>query len=136
MNNHYYKINGQIRRQAEGGAIGSELTGEVARNFMVNWDKRYLKVLKTLGITKELYARYVDDILVSLNVINKGWRFDGDAGKLVFSEDKAKVDTRTGMERTAQILVDIANSLDKNIQFTWDIPEKNKNGRGAILSWA
>ena len=34
MDHHYYKINGEVRRQASGGAIGSELTGERARNFL------------------------------------------------------------------------------------------------------
>ena len=43
MKNHYYRINGDIRCQAEGGAIGSELSGEVARNFIINWDKKFLK---------------------------------------------------------------------------------------------
>ena len=36
MGNHFYKINGEIRCQAKGRAIGSELTGEVSRNFMIN----------------------------------------------------------------------------------------------------
>ena len=30
MNNHYYTINGKLRCQLSGGAIGSELTGEVS----------------------------------------------------------------------------------------------------------
>ena len=28
MNNHFYTINGEVRRQKEGGAIGSDATGE------------------------------------------------------------------------------------------------------------
>ena len=34
MENHYYTFGGVIRRQAKGGAIGAEITGEVSRNVM------------------------------------------------------------------------------------------------------
>ena len=35
--------------------------------------------------------------------------------------------------RTAEVMVKIANSLDANIQFTWDVPSKNTNGRMPVL---
>ena len=50
MSNHYYTFNGDIRRQKEGGAIGSDLTGETSRVVMVDIDSRILKKLKVLGI--------------------------------------------------------------------------------------
>ena len=76
MENHVYRIEGNIRRQKAGGAIGSELTGETARNYMVQWDQKLRKKLKKLGIHTCMYARYVDDIVMALNVINKGWLYD------------------------------------------------------------
>ena len=35
MSNHFYTIEGDIRKQSEGGSIGSDLTGEAARLFMI-----------------------------------------------------------------------------------------------------
>ena len=35
MSNHYYTIGDIIRRQEEGGAIGSDMTGEVTRTYMI-----------------------------------------------------------------------------------------------------
>ena len=55
MNNHYYTINGTLRRQLKGGAIGSELTGDVSRNYMLNWDNIFRRKLKGLGIHLEIY---------------------------------------------------------------------------------
>ena len=38
---------------------------------------------------------------------------------------KVKEDTRTKEERTAEVIVAIANSIQSDIQIMWDIPEKN-----------
>ena len=40
MNNHTYKFEEVIRKQKEGGAIGIDLTGEMARIFMCWWDRQ------------------------------------------------------------------------------------------------
>ena len=40
MQNHVYKLNGIVRRQAEGGAIGNKLTGAMAKVFMSRVDER------------------------------------------------------------------------------------------------
>ena len=50
MQNHVYKFHNKIRIQKTGGPIGLALTGEVADCFMLNWDKKFLDKLKTLGI--------------------------------------------------------------------------------------
>ena len=75
-----------------------------------------MRKLKHLGLTNKLYARYVDDVLAALNVINKGRNYDKIKNEMVFSKEKENEDTRSGMHRTAEILVEIANSLDRNIQ--------------------
>ena len=110
MSSHYYTINSLLRCQAKGGAIGSKLTGEVARCYMLNWDRRFRKKVKDIGIKLEIYKRYVNDILLVTRNINKGWHFDGK--KMVFSEAVARDDTRTDEERTAEIIVAIANTLE------------------------
>ena len=39
MSAHVYKFNGEIRKQMNGGAIGLEMTGEIAGVFMMWWDR-------------------------------------------------------------------------------------------------
>ena len=41
MQNHVYKFNGIVRRQAEGEAIGNKLTGAMAKGFMSKWTKEF-----------------------------------------------------------------------------------------------
>jgi len=86
MKNHFYTIGGEIRRQSLGGAIGSDLTGESARVYMMLWDKRYMKRLRSLGIHVHLYKRYVDDILAVLDVIRHGWKYDTSKYKMIYNK--------------------------------------------------
>ena len=104
MDNHFYTINGELRRQLEGGAIGSELTGEVSRNFMLNWDRRFKKKLKDLGISTDIYKRYVDDIFTGLNSINKGWKYNVKDNKMVFNNND-RDNNKTDKVHTAEVLV-------------------------------
>ena len=53
-----------------------------------------------------------------------------------YSKELDEKDTRSDDERTAETMVKIANSLEKNIQFTWDVPGKNSNGRMPVLDLA
>ena len=44
LDRHYYMFGGNIRKQSEGGSIGTEITGEVSRNVMSQWDFKYLQL--------------------------------------------------------------------------------------------
>ena len=112
MDNHYYTIDGLIRRQKEGGAIGSELTGENSRVYMSCWDRRFINKLKKLGIKTVLYTHYVDDVVCALEGISAGWEFNKSKNKMSFNKELAENDTRTFEARTAEIMADVANSLD------------------------
>ena len=83
MDSHFYTIGGGIRRQAKGGSIGSDLTGESARCYMMIWDDRFTKKVKNLGIHLHLYKRYVDDILVLLDSIRVGWNYSQTTNKMI-----------------------------------------------------
>ena len=50
MSNHYYTIGGQIRVQSMGGAIGSDLTGEVTRVYMLQWDQELKRRCKNIPL--------------------------------------------------------------------------------------
>ena len=49
MSHHYYTIDGVIRRQKDGGSIGSDLTGEEARLYMLQWDDKFMSLCRSLG---------------------------------------------------------------------------------------
>ena len=67
MQGHVYKFNNEIKQQKEGGAIGLELTGELAGVFMTWWDNCLKKKLKEEGVDVKVYKRYVDDINVVIS---------------------------------------------------------------------
>ena len=78
----------------------SELTGEIARNFMIYWDKKFLKKVKDLGISVNLYGRYVDNVITALNTINRGWDYNPISNKMEYSKELNEKDTRLDNERT------------------------------------
>ena len=43
MRNHFYHFGEEIRKQAEGGPIGLELTTALARMVMIWWDEQFLE---------------------------------------------------------------------------------------------
>ena len=44
MKNHVYNFNNELRKQKEGGAIGMDITGELAKVFMTWWDKQAIEL--------------------------------------------------------------------------------------------
>ena len=72
LSNHYYTFDNQIYKQSKGGSIGSELTGEVSRVYMLRWDRKLMKKLEKLGWEVVLYKRYVDDILIAVRGVQPG----------------------------------------------------------------
>ena len=72
MENHYYTIGGSIRKQADGGSIGSDLTGETARVYMIQWDKKLEDKCKEMGLKFDMYKRYVDDQVIIMRAIGCG----------------------------------------------------------------
>ena len=54
MSNHFYTIGGDIRQQSDGGSIGSNLTGEVTRIYMLQWEEILKKKCKKAGLSSQL----------------------------------------------------------------------------------
>ena len=133
MNNHFYTIGGEVRVQSDGGSIGSDLTGEVARVYMLLWDQRLINKCKSLGINLDSYSRYVDDQLLIMRTIGKGWSYNSRTRRMEFSKLLEQSCTLSDSERTARVIAEIANSLDEGIQVTVDLPERNEDGRLPVL---
>ena len=132
MKNHVYKFHNKIRIQKKGGPIGLALTGEVADCWMLNWDKKFLDKLKSVGIQTLMYSRLKDDILIITESLDRGTKFEDD--KLVFDATKGMEDAQKSDEEvTMEVIRDIAGSVDSMITFTYDIPGNYSNGKMPAL---
>merc|ERR1712082_448445 len=102
MANHFYTIGDNIRRQEEGGSIGSDLTGEAARLYMLQWDQKYLDMLKNMGINIDMFSHYVDDMIIVTRAIGQGWHWED--GLKWSKEQYDKDSNESPEERTARVL--------------------------------
>ena len=135
MRNHMFRFRGRVYKQEEGGAIGSELTCVVVKTRMIMFmrDLRN-KVAELEGIEMFLGKVYVDDTALVSTSIERGWRYDKCEGKMVWSQDCADEDVDVASDvRTAKFMVDVANSLDDDIQMTFDCPSLNADGKMPVL---
>ena len=133
MSNHYYSVGGKLLRQTDGGSIGSDLTGEVSRNVMTDWYLTFLSKLKKLGLLIDMYGRYVDDQLEILPPVNPRWFYCVKSRTMKFCKDRAQSDCDSPAIRTAKLLREIANSIEKCIQLTFDTPDSNTSGMIPVL---
>ena len=72
MKNHIYNFDNVMRRQKEGGPIGIDLTGDLAKVFMTWWDKQVIRRLQGIEMDPVLYKRYEDDINVAIDQVADG----------------------------------------------------------------
>ena len=74
-----------------------------------------------------MVVRYVDDMVIVTRALGKGWHWDKEKKKLVWTQ------YLMDQERTSQVRANIANSINSNIQTTIGTPEKNGNCRIPLL---
>ena len=130
MKNHTYKCQYVIRRQKEGGAIGIDLTGEMARIFMCWWDRQVLEKLSQLGITPFLYKRYVDDINMAVESLEKNYVYEEGRLKEIEGEHPNNTDLD---QKMFEIIKAVGNEVHESIQLTSDTPSENEDGKVPIL---
>ena len=82
-----------------------------------------------------LVSHLTDDILMALPPINKGWEYSKVSRKMLYYKVKALNDTEEPVERTARILNTIADTLEQDIQFTYDTPLKHPDKRMPVLDF-
>ena len=134
MDNHYFKFGEHVYRQRDGGAIGSDLTGEIARLFMLLWDRIFLKKIEACGILRGVYKRYVDDILMALRKIRRGVKYCPVSNSLVPCDPSASSETNPEDDKyTFNILKEIANTIEPNIQMEVDIPSNHQDKMLPVL---
>ena len=134
MSNHYYAVGDTVRKQTEGGPIGLQVTGAIARIVMLWWDERFLEIANVAGIGIEMYERFIDDSNLVSEVVEAGWRFSKETGRLTFKEDQVPHDkTMKDDKRTALVVKDVANSVHPMIQMEEDFPSNHDGGKIPIL---
>ena len=132
MENHVYKFENIIRKQKSGGPIGLSLTGDIADCYLIGWDKKFIKKLKSLGIDLILYERFKDDITIIAGCLEKGSKLEN--GEIVIDMEKKKIDEdRIEEHVTMEVIVERAQSIDGIIKFTYDIPENYKSKKLPVL---
>ena len=57
MENNFYTVGGLIQKQTDGGAIGSDIIGEMSRTYRVDWNEKFNLRLKDAMIDTDLYRR-------------------------------------------------------------------------------
>ena len=127
--NHVYNFNGELRKQKEGGAIGMDITGEIAKIFMTWWDKQLLLRLNKLYINP-FHKRYVDDISIGVQAIEEGYEYV--EGRLNQSEEE-HMNNMPRDQRTFDIIRNVGDDIHKSIQLTDDVPSNYSDGRVPIL---
>ena len=98
LKNHTYQFNKEARRQNDGGPIGLEMAGAMARVVMIWWDKKFLSLAIRNNIILYLYLRYIDDQNMALKPLAPGTRWtvgpwaDGLGGKMLVVEEHVEDD--------------------------------------------
>ena len=132
MNNHIYEFGGNIHVQEGNGSIGVEFTGIAGEIYMLIWCAKFKEKLSNLNIVNQFQHRMVDDITILPSVILPGIRFESD--KLVFDMSKVEEDKEVKADvRTMNIIQKVANSIDKDIKITYDVPSLHEDEYVPIL---
>ena len=136
MSCHTYKVGDEVYQQLGGGSIGLELTGAVARPFMLRWDTLYRDRIKTAGqdlnLDLVMYERYVDDSNQVVTTPPQGARYDVISKKVVI-DDNHNDTLLNDEERTAKLYTDIANDIVHGITMEFDVPSRNSDNKMPIL---
>ena len=132
MSSHTYKVADDLYQQLAGGSIGLELTGAVARPFMLRWDYLYKISVRKAGMNLKMYERYVDDSNQVAIVPPPGAKYDVTSRKVIIDDNLIDV-VECEDERTARVMTDIANSVMPGIVMEFDIPSRNADQKMPIL---
>ena len=124
MSNHIYTWDKTIRKQSEGGAIGSDLTGELGVFIMLVWASLFIDKVKTATTDipdweLHMMQYYVDDGDLISDPLPPGTRLIGD--KFVVMEEHVEEDMEIpDDERTAKLMTKLGNGIFEFIRLTCD----------------
>ena len=112
--------------QIGGGPNGLSSSGGAAELRMLNWARQVINILTGSNMTLEEFMIYVDDVSLFLKAFKKGTTFCRKCKKFRFSKSQEIRDTNSDESdttRTARILKEMFNCLEKDLQFTVETAE-------------
>ena len=128
MKNHVYEFDGEIRQQRSGGAIGLELTGNLAQVFMIWWDRELKFRLSNSAMLAALYKRNVDDINLVLKALQPGTRYLN--GSVYIEQEAMANDLGVAADaRTMAVVKAIGNDIHPSIQLEVDFPSNHVDNK-------
>ena len=134
MENHFYMLGGEIRRQSKGAGIGLRCSEALGRAFGLDWDRRLIQRLEELNWPPLMIKRYVDDLNAILTALGPGVRYNQVEGKLEVVQELVEDDMRREKDDlTMAVFGEIANAIDPNIEVEIDFPSKHPSKMLAIL---
>ena len=134
MGGHLYNWHLEVKKKVEGLGIGSDLTRAVARLVMLDWDSKFINLVKENKLTLYSYTRYVDDTANGMAALPPGTRWGEEEAYMVFLPHLVEEDEEVQADmRTMREVVRMGNSLSPMIQLTGDCPSANPNGKMPLL---
>ena len=126
MNSHVYSFGGKLFIQSEGVGIGLRASACLARITMCLWDTRWAREQFNQGLSTLLFVRYVDDLRIYLNTINKGWFWENE--KWIFDSKRGEEDERTPEVRTREEINKSFDGIFECLNFTTETQNDFKQG--------
>ena len=130
---HYYSFDkGEVRIQKDGGPIGLKISGAVGKVVMMAWVQQYKTKMREACAAlpdseQYLHQLYVDDNNVVMEELPLGARLVD--GKFMVVDEMVEADNLVKSDkRTAELAMELANTLCPYLQMEVDYPSKNPSG--------
>ena len=135
LGSHLYNWHREVKEQQEGLPIGLDLTRAVARLVLLDWDQKFLHLVRTNNITCHLYYRYMDDTSNGMEALRPGTRWSDEELRMILHPHLVEEDRDVSSDiRTAKEVAKMGSSISNMITLTWDCPSNNENKRMALLN--
>ena len=135
---HYYSFGQEIKLQTDGGPIGLKISGAVGKVVMMAWVRDFkikmCEATATLPNSEQyLHQLYVDDNNVVMEELPLGARLVD--GKFMVVDEMVEADNLVKSDkRTAELAMELANTLCPYLQMEVDYPSKNPSGWMPMLN--
>ena len=140
-----FQSNNKNLQQTKKGIIGLDLMRALAKLYMIDWTAKFKEKLiqiqknsdtdLNLKLILEAYSIYVDDQSSIQKPTPIGAKFDPKENKIVINKEQAEKDQHMKNDRrTANVMVDIANSIDPSIKMEASVPSDFSNNKMPLLN--
>ena len=140
--NFPYKFSGENYKQMSGGPIGARVTMAAARIVMSDWGEKWRHILEGANRVVGMLDGYVDDVRQQSTCLRYGTRWDEDKKSFTISEDAKQEDLRlrremheTSNARMVRVCLPAINSINRDLEFTAEIPEEFQDDKLPTLDF-